>query len=356
LLLRLLAVVRIKPIRRGECTPFVSLIIPVYNGQARIATKLNECLELDYPHDRIEIIVASDCSDDGTHDIVKSFASRGIRLVRLEARLGKHSAQGKALESAIGEVIVFTDVGVSLPAQSIRLLARNFNDPDVFCVSSVDRVIVDDKDINSESSYIRYDMAIRLLESRISSSTGASGAFFAVRRELCDGWRPHLSNDFYLPLLAVKRNKRAILDPDVLCHYRLVSTYEEEFSRKVRTIVHGFWVLWEFKSLLNPFRYGVFAIQLLSHKLLRWLVPFFLMIAILTNAVLAASNTVYAILLAVQLVGYVAGVAAFMFPSLQKQMALRTLYFFLVANTAIVVAWLKTLSGEKYLQWSPSKR
>ena len=273
LLLALYSTINSYEIRRGKYTPKVTIIIPFYNAEKQLRAKLENILQLRYPKEYLDIIAISDCSQDSSDTIAKSFSDQGVRLLRLEQRSGKHYAQEKALGESYGDIIVFTDVGIMFSPETIELLVRNFADPQIGCVSSVDRIIENKGNaINSEGAYIRYDMWLRKMESRVCSSTGMSGSLYAARRELCKDWIPYLSNDYYMALRAVMHGYRVVLDTDVIGYYQLVASHEQEFRRKVRTVIHGLEVLFRFLSILNPFRYGFYSIEVLSHKLFRWLV------------------------------------------------------------------------------------
>jgi cellulose synthase/poly-beta-1,6-N-acetylglucosamine synthase-like glycosyltransferase len=219
--------------------PDVTFVVPSYNTEEVIATKLESLISLDYPREKLEIIVVSDCSTDRSDEIVRNYADKGIKLIRLDERQGKHFAQGEALKLAKGEVIVFTDATIQVPIDSLKRLISDFHDARIGCVSSVDRVRSASGETNAEGVYIRYDMLLRKLETATGSCTGMSGSYFAARRELCEDWRPELSNDFYLAMIAVMNGLRAIVDPGVVGYYSSVRQYSAEFKRKVRTIVHG---------------------------------------------------------------------------------------------------------------------
>ena len=165
-----------------------------------------------------------------------------------------------------------------------------------------------------------------------------------------------MSNDFYMPLVAVMNGYRAIVDTSVRGQYSIVKTYRAEFIRKVRTVVHGIQVLLAFGKILIPIRYGLFWLKIVSHKLCRWLVPFFLIAMFISNLFLFSANPVYKILLAGQLAVYIVGLMGLILPASRKLLPVRIAYFFAFVNLSILVAWYKYLSGEKYVQWEPSKR
>ncbi|MBI5267433.1 MAG: glycosyltransferase family 2 protein [candidate division Zixibacteria bacterium] len=356
LLLLILGWWRVRPIARGAIYPRVSLIIPVYNQESRIQRKLENTFALDYPADRLEIIVAFDGSTDRSYEIASKISDPRLRLLPLGKRRGKHYAQGEALDIATGEIVVLTDAGITLPPDSLKRMVSNFADPAVGCVSSVDKVIDDKGDVNAEGAYIRYDMFLRKAESAIGSSTGMSGSFYALRRDLTDPWIPDLSNDFYVPLLAVMRGYRAVLDDGAIGYYMVVASYGEEFTRKVRTIVHGIDVLICFSGILNPFRFGFYSLEVISHKLLRWLIPFLMLATLISNLFLLGNGIAYNIMLGGQAVLYLVAIVARIMPRLQEITIVRLVYFFVVVNLSILYAWYKRALGDRYILWEPSKR
>ena len=356
LLLLVLSKVVKRTVKVQDITPRVTIIIPNYNEKKRIAQKLDNMLAVDYPRELMEIIVASDCSTDGSDDIVRSYADRGVKLVRQNERRGKHYVQGLALQEATADIIVFTDASILLPEDAIRKIVRNFADPTIGCVSSTDRILAEDGTVNTEGVYIRYDMLLRKLESVVGSSTGMSGSFYAARKVLCEDWIPNMSNDFYIPIRAVMGGYRAILDQEVFGYYRLVGSYKHEFIRKVRTIVHGLQVLFHYADIMNVFRYPFYSVEIISHKLGRWVVPFFMLWAFVTNIFLAGQSLFYYITMIAQAAFYVIAILAFIAPGFKSIMPVRIVYFFTMANASILWAWVRYLGGEMYESWEPSKR
>jgi hypothetical protein len=288
--------------------------------------------------------------------VVRKFGHKGVKLIRLTERRGKHYAQDEALKIAQGEIIVFTDVGISFGPGSLRRLVRNFSDPKVACVSSVDEVSTNKIKSNQEGLYIRYDMLLRKLESRIGASTGMSGSFYAVRKEFCHPFYPSMSNDFYVPLRAVMKGYKAILDPQVKGYYATSGDPGDEFKRKTRTIVHGIEVLSKFKAVLNPFKYGFYSIQIISHKILRWLVPYFLTIIFATNVFLLSKGWIYLAFFLAQLFSYLIALAVHFKPELNNNPLSKVFYFFAITNLSILVSWYKYYVGERYVLWEPTKR
>jgi glycosyltransferase involved in cell wall biosynthesis len=356
LLLCLLSVLRRRAHQRAEIFPPVSLIIAVHNEAAGIARKLENCLELDYPPDKLEILVASDGSRDSTAEIARGFAGNRVRLVELPERRGKHHAQMVARDNSRGEILVFSDCSIHLRPDALRKIVSNFADPAVGCVSSEDRVVTAKDALQGEGSYIGFEMWLRRLESRVGSLVGASGSFFAARRELCSEWHPRQSSDFFVPLHTAERGLRTVVDPESVGQYGLTRSEKAEFHRKVRTIVHGLDVLFHHLPLLNPFRYGLFSWQLASHKLARWMAPFAAAVLLVASTFLWNSGPLYQAALVAQAALYLTGFVALAVKSLANVRPFRFASFFLLGNAAALTAWLQFGLGERYVSWEPTHR
>jgi len=351
LALMALSLIRNRPVETGTVTPRVSFIIAAHNEGRRIRGKIENTLGQNYPAASLEIIVASDCSTDGTDEIVGSYSDR-VRLVRAPERRGKEAAQQLAVEAASGEILVFSEVATTLAADGISSIVRNFADPTVGCVSSVDRFIDPDGRITGEGAYVRYEMFLRTLETRVNSLVGLSGSFFAARREVCRKWAADRQSDFNTLLNAVDMGLRGVLDPDSAGYYRNIVDDRREFQRKVRTVVRGISVLAANVRMLDPVRYGLFSWQLLSHKVCRWLVPFAMIVACLSNALLISRSPVYLASFVVQ-VGFYAAALGGLWTGFR---VLRIPSFLLIVNLAILTAWFRYARGERITSWSPSER
>ena len=356
LLLRILSIWRSRPHRRGTIWPTVSIIIPVHNEAQLLGSKITNTLELAYPEDRREIIVASDASEDKTDDIVRSFAQYGVKLVQIPERRGKHHAQMVARDASRGEILFFTDASVRLEPCALQKMVSNFADPSVGCVSSEDQVVTERKVWRGERLYVEFDMRLRRLEAQVGSLVGASGSCFAARREVCGVWHEKQSSDFFLPLHAVACGMRTVVDPECRGQYSVLPSAKAELHRKVRTIVHGLDVFFGHRTLLNPFRYGFFSWQLVSHKLFRWLVPFAILSLLISNLFLWKVGTFYRVSLILQMVLYGTGLLALCTAHLKRFEVCRLAAFFLMGNAATMIAWLKFCSGEKFATWQPSRR
>jgi cellulose synthase/poly-beta-1,6-N-acetylglucosamine synthase-like glycosyltransferase len=345
-----LSLARRRPVLKAPVTPDVTFIITAYNEEQRLADKLENTLGQDY-RGSLEVIVASDCSSDGTDDIARRYAPR-VRLVRAGERAGKEAAQRLAVRSARGRILIFSDVATALDVHGVSAIVRNFADETVGCVSSTDRFVDDEGTPSGEGAYVRYEMALRTLETRVNSVVGLSGSFFAVRRELCDRWPTDRQSDFTILLESVERGWRGVLDDESVGYYRNIVDDRKEFQRKVRTVVRGLFVLATHLRLLNPFTHRLFAWQLLSHKVGRWFVPFALVAALVANLMLLGQSTFYQAIWLCQMAFYAAAVIGWW----TRLPLLRVPAFFVFANLAVLLAWFRFLRGDRIRSWNPSER
>jgi cellulose synthase/poly-beta-1,6-N-acetylglucosamine synthase-like glycosyltransferase len=344
-------------VEKANVSPSVTFIITAYNEEERIAGKLDNTLRLIYPREKLEILVASDCSSDKTDEVVRSYRDRGVQLLRASIRKGKEAAQKLAVEAAKGEILVFSDVATILPEDAVSNIVKNFHDPTVGCVSSVDRFVDQDGRGSGEGAYVRYEMFLRSLETRVNSLVGLSGSFFAARREVCKGvWSDDLQSDFNTVLNSMRMGLRGVADPDSIGYYTNIADERKEYDRKVRTVLRGISVFMRSLSLVNPMRHAVFAWQMLSHKLCRWLVPFAMVAAFVSNALLALSSPWYAVLFLMQILFYSVALGGIFWRPLMRLPLVKLSSFFLVVNASIFQAWLRYWSGERLIVWEPSKR
>jgi len=340
---------------RAEMLSSVSIVIAARNEADKIRQKIANTLDLDYPPRLREVIVASDASDDGTDDIVREYSSRGVSLVRASHRGGKEYVQALAILVAKGDILVFTDVATNLEPVALRRLVRHFSDPTIGAVSTEDCLVDADGNPTGEGLYVRYEMWVRRLESRFYSLVGLSGSCFGIRRDLCRTWPSTLASDFLAALHAARRNYRAVAEPSARARFVAVASPHAEARRKVRTFLRGITVLVANRDLLNPIKHGRFAFQFASHKLLRFLAPFLLLIALITSAVLR-SDTPFNILFQAQLAVYLLGGAGALVPRLQRAPFVRVASYFSMVQGTMLIAWGKYLLGRQQVVWEPSKR
>ena len=336
--------------------PALSLIITVHNEEDRIREKLDGTLALDYPADRLEIIVASDFSVDTTDTIAESYADQGIHLVRADQRKGKEYAQLCAIREAAGEILVFSDVATTIPPDAFRKLASAFIDERVGALSSEDRFISQDGRVAGEGAYVKYEMWLRRLESDRAGLVGLSGSFFAARREVCADWDIYSPSDFNTALNCAKQGLVAVTSAEVVGIYQDVKDSGLEFRRKVRTVIRGLTAIVRHPEVLNPFRMGLFAFQVWSHKIMRWAVPWFMLGFALVTLLLQAQGGIYQAALVAQLVFYGIALLGWISERARENSAVRIIFFFVQTNLALAQAVASFLVGKRMTVWTPSRR
>lgn len=332
--------------------PHVTMIVPVHNEAVRLERKIANTLALDYPPERLEIVFVSDGSTDGSVELIRTLAGDRVEVVEMPERGGKARALNAGLARAAGELVVFTDASIMLEPEALRALVAPFADPAVGCVSGEDHIA----DGGGEGLYGRYELFLRRLESHVHSIVGASGSFYAQRRELCGAFPEGLAPDFLSVLRTVEQGFRALAEPAAAGTMTSVKDPRQEFDRKVRTLLRGMTALFAYPHLLNPFRHGLFAFALWSHKVLRWTVPFFLVLLLVAPLALLG-RPFYVLALAAQLGFYAAGIAALrQWGRLQDTLPGRIALYFSSVNAAILAAWVRYWSGVRQELWTPSSR
>ena len=353
----LLAWGRLRPreVRRDPgYLPRVSVVLPVHNEEQNLPPRLANLQALDYPPELLEVFVVSDASTDATAKIVRKFQATDARihLLELEERGGKAGGLNAGVAAARGDVILFTDAAIEGEPGSLRALVAPLADPEVACVSAEDRI----EGGGGEALYGRYELFLRDRESRVASVVGASGSYYAQRRELVPHFPEGIAPDFLSVLHVVDQGYRAISEPQARGRMGAVRSPSGEFRRKVRTLLRGMTGLFAYRRLLNPFRTGSFAFILASHKLARWLVPAFLLMMLVANVILV-TDPLYGLLLVFHVGFYLAGLGALAgTPGVRRLLAARIPAYFINVNAAIAVAWWRYFRGERMEIWNPSSR
>ena len=340
--------------------PKVTILIVAYNEQARLRPTIEQALAADYPTDRLDVLVVSDASTDGTDDIVRSFADNRVILLRMPERRGKAAGENASGSHVTGDVIVSIDASILIPASSLKQLVRALLDPAVGLASGRDISVGDTQreGNQAESSYVGYEMTLRHLETRISGIVGASGCFYATRKQLHQNQLPEeLSRDFAAASVAKAHGFRAVSVDTATCLVPRTQSLKAELRRKSRTMGRGLDTLRFLSGMMNPARYGSYAFMLISHKLVRWLLfPSFL--GWIIGPIMLASSYPWMLLLSVgMLVGLAVGVLAARWPAEKKLPALLAFpgYVF-VSIMAGWLAWWHVLRGEKSAVWEPTQR
>jgi len=360
--LLLAAVTRLRPrvLNSGSWQPPVTVIVAAYNEEKDIAHKLEMLLAVEYPHELLQILVASDHSTDRTHEIVEGFAARGVELLVLPERGGKTAAQNYAATRARGDILIFTDATTLFAPTVVQKLVEPFVDQGVGCAGA--QLVYQSETGTAVGRggglYWRYETLVKKLESQANSLIGVSGALYAVRKDLYRPIEPELISDFVIALDTFARGQVTVYAPDAMAYEKTLEEADREFRMRTRVIVRSINALVHRWRILNPFKYGFFAVQVFSHKVLRYLVPEVLIVALLASAWLAAQHSerawFYQVLLVLQLLLYLGVPLAY---AVARRLNLNTRllsapFYFVHANAAAFWASVSYLRGVRAVTWT----
>jgi cellulose synthase/poly-beta-1,6-N-acetylglucosamine synthase-like glycosyltransferase len=329
--------------------PEVSIVIPAYNEAARLPEKLANLRELDYPADKLELVFVSDGSTDGTNDLLASVCQSNVRTVILPLRQGKPTALNHGVRAARHDLLVFCDAATLLAPGAIQQLVRHFRDPRVGVVCGMLEFSGTGEFPHTEGVYWKYERILRLMEGRVGATLTASGAIYALRREC---YRPLtadvLIDDFVIPMQARKQGYRVVLDPEAVATEFAAGSVRDEFTRRVRLAVGSFRALGELLSVpLPPFTFVAFV----SHKLLRWILPFMMIGLLLSNAWLL-DRVFYRTAFVAQLLFYCWAALGFLFRDRMRRVRFGLIgYFLLSIHLAFLVGFARFLTRGQKSTW-----
>ena len=345
-----------RSVKFGEIEPHVTVLITAFNEEAALPGKLENTLEIDYPTRKLEILVASDGSTDRTDEIVKEYGDRGVKLFRQEGRVGKTMTQNNAVVQATGEIILFSDATTLYNKDVFRSILPAFADESVGCVAG--RLVYVDEDQSTVGkgarSYWSYETFLKIAESRACSLIGASGCLYAVRRSSYEPMYAEACSDFLICTSIYRKGLRSVFAPDAVCYEHTNRIATDELRMRVRVISQTFTDLWRNRDMFNPAKSGFFAVELISHKVLRYAVPFILLVLFSVNVILARQTIFYDSALAMQVLFYVLALAGWLLERAGKRVGLLAMpLYFVLANLASVLAFYNFLRGETYTRWDP---
>ena len=348
-----------RPVRSAEITPTVSLIIAAHNEAENIGAKLDNVLSLNYPHDRLEVLIASDGSTDETEAIVGSYADRGVRLLALSRR-GKASALNAAVASSSGEILVFSDANSMFGKDAVRSLVQPLADPKVGGVAGDQRYLSGRSESvasDGERTYWSFDRKLKQFESRAGNVISATGAIYAIRRVLFRTVPPNVTDDFVTSTNVIAQGYRLVFAPDAIAYEPVAKSGGAEFGRKVRVITRGLRAVIEMRALLNPFDHGSYAIQLFSHKVLRRLVVVPLLLLLFVSPLLWSEGVPYQAAALVEWGICVTGALGAIFSEhrLGRLKVVTIPYFFCMVNAASLMAALNIVRGRRINLWEPQR-
>ncbi|HHT9125409.1 MAG TPA: glycosyltransferase family 2 protein [Candidatus Brocadiia bacterium] len=374
LLLALLAVFLRKPVEKSDITPSVSLLISAYNEEKVIKQKIENSLSLDYPKEKLEIVVISDASTDRTNEIAGAYCSPrriclrydntplsqdgGVKLLVQPERMGKTAGLNQAVPMATGEIIVFTDANAMFRKDALRKLVRPFADKSIGFVSGVTEYISKGNTGINEGMgiYSKLELFIKTKESRIGSVVGADGAIFAIRKNLYEHLHSDHINDFIIPIQIAKKGFRGIQEDEAVCLEESASSSKGEFKRQTRIInrcIKGLVSEW---TILSPFKWKLFALELFSHKVLKWLVPFLMVSVFFLNLLLMFHGIIYNIIFLCQLSFYLFVAVEILVEKNNVRVHLFSLpYQFCFLNYAILKGWISFIRGNVDTVWTPER-
>ena len=346
-----------KPKNMGEHFPKVSIVISAYNEEKYIEEKINNALGLNYPDDRYEVIVISDGSSDKTVEIAKSFKAKNYLFIDQVERKGKTSALNKALSHINGDIVVYTDANVFIENDALLKLLEPFHQQDIGAVSSrVELRALDSGEPLGESAYMKYERYLQKKESAIYSMIGIDGGLFAVRRELVPNIPENIVlDDFFIVSNVLSKKYRIFYQDSAVAFESVPASVSQEFRRKTRIAAGGFQVLKYLDYLRHPLSFKCIFFFFISHKLLRWLTPFFMIMAFFSNLLLL-DEPEYKLLFLVQTVFYALAVAGYLFMKTRNILIIYVPYYFVMMNIAFLVGFFKNLFREQKVTWNRVER
>ena len=345
-------------VKRDEIRPTVSLIISCYNEENVLPEKLANSLTIDYPKERLEIIVVSDGSTDRTDEIALEHRDQGVKLIRIEGRLGKTMGLNEAVAQASGEIIVFSDANAMYQPDAITKMVENFADESVgYVVGRAKYINVDTTaSAKSEDAYWHYEIFLKKLESKLHSIVGGDGAIYAIRKELYETLQATDINDFVNPLQIISKGFRGIYEPGAICLEETSGSFRKEINRKIRIVNRSFIGLLRNKSVMNPFITGIFSLEIISHKLLRWLTPLFIISLSISSIILSIipwrHEHMFQCSSAIIVLFFVCSYIGYIFSSDPKLPSLFYYpFYFTAVNIAALIGTIKSLKGTVFVTW-----
>jgi len=363
ILLFLISVFKKNNIKMSEdYFPNVSLVIAAYNEEKVIEEKIKNSLNINYPKNKFEIIIFSDSSTDRTDEIIKKYGKEGIKLVRIEGRKGKTVCQNEVVKLAKGEIIVFSDANSMYEPTAIKKIVRNFYDEKVGCVVGElkYRQNIKGEDINivrGENVYWKYDQILKKLESKTSSVVSGNGSIYSLRKNVYIPLENIMNSDFIEPLRIFKKGYKIIYESEAIAWENTSENVQQEFQRRIRMVTQTVYSILKDKSLhdlLNPFRYGVFAIQLLSHKVLRWFSGALMILIFLFNIFLLGRETFYNLTMLGQGIFYLFALWGFVGEKLLNKKTAKiphVIYYFCLSCIAMLHGVINAFRGKEMVTW-----
>lgn len=350
-----------RPTRKNDFLPSISVVISVWNEEDVIRKKISNLLDIDYPAEKMEIVIGSDGSSDHTNNIIRSFNDKRIQFLERKERRGKMVMLNDLVAMAKHDIVVFNDARQEIPKDAFRNLVANFADPTVGCVSG--ELIFRKTEGGTAQGinvYWEYEKFMRNCEAKIHSMLGATGAMYAIRRELFSSI-PHnvVLDDMFVPFKIIEKGYRAIFDPDAKAFDDPAQNPQEEYRRKTRTLFGNFQIFQIFTHMFNPLNSPI-AIQLISHKFLRILAPFLMILLLVVNLALIG-HPFFATFLYLQMVFYCSAFIGFLAKTTTNPLVKKFSkvffipYVFCLLNFSVLVGFWRFLSSKQSITWEKAR-
>lgn len=343
-----------KPLEHVSYFPSVTLFIPAHNEEGVIGEKIENSLNLTYPNDKLEIVVASDLSTDKTVAIAKSFLNKRIRVFESTERGGKNSLINNFIGKTSGEIIVFTDANSFYQPDAVDKLVRHFADDKVGLVVGKLKYIDEKTSVGKgEGMYFRYESMIKNLQSKMGKVVAATGSIYAMRRELFSALDLDVANDFAHPIQVASSGYRIVFEPAAVAYEKATSGLSEEFKRRTRIVTRG---ITAFSRYFRTHRMlsGMWGFCFISHKLLRWFTPLFLILALVINAFLLDSIA-FKWIFFIQIFFYLLALEGISLRGTKFGKILAVPFYFCLINAAALVGIIKYFTGKRQAVWETAK-
>lgn len=337
--------------------PSLTLLICAHNEEAVIRERVENALAMDYPTDRMQILIASDGSDDGTAHIVRAFDKR-ITFLDFSTRRGKAATLNHAIQHATGEIVLLSDANTVIQSAAARRLVRWFVDPSVGVVCGKLQIRDSHTGMNVDGAYWKYETFLKTQENRLGALLGSNGAIYAIRRSLFEPIPANtIVDDFVIPLRAkIRAGCEIIYDDDAIGFEEAAPRLRDEFKRRVRIGAGGFQAIGMLGALVLP-RFGWTAFAFLSHKVCRWISPMAMIAALAAAAMLAVNDQRYRALFAAQLMFYAVAVVAMCIPGSHRLLRpIRLVSMFVSMNAALFLGCIRWMRGRQQGIWQRTQR
>jgi len=339
----------------SDYLPTVSMVIAAYNEEKVIGEKMENCMTINYPKDKLEIIVGSDGSSDKTNEIVKSYNTSGVKLINYTDRRGKISVLNRTIPQASGEIVILSDANTMYESDAVVKLIQHFKNEKIGAVCGKLVLLTKDKKQEEEGIYWKYECLLKSMESKLGALLGANGGIYAIRK---DTFEPIPDNtivdDFVIAMRVKEKGFDVIYDQEAIAYEDAANDIKAEFTRRVRIGAGCFQAIPMTKKLLNPLR-GSVAFSYWSHKIVRWSVPFLLIIAFISN-ILLLGKPLYIYLFFIQLLFYATAIIGYFLSKHKPNKLFSIPYYFGSMNLALLLGFFRYMTKTQKVTWKRTER